>query len=327
MTARGRFFRICWLSAGVYASQVSAQALPDQRCVEDTLTELPPTVSLFSGDGGAPMIHVQTGTKGVDLPTLAADVGAFRQVCRLSGDRLLLVSGDGLRSVEIVDLKHAVVTDRFLAYFPSLSPDRRWIALRRFFPSHGIADASDQYFVYDTLKDAAGNRDSGAKPSPVRDGVFNGWVGKEVYPVEVQPWPNHVVPKGEQHSSASSFHWSADSNALLFADSARDGDSLVLVLLSNGAARAFIHRVDDAFAAIPRDSDVRITPLQSDQYRILVHRCSGCVPLDLSPADFEPAKPQKHANPIDIPASDDTVVIERIMIDGKDGYRATQKKK
>lgn len=136
-----------------------------------------------------------------------------------------MFSGD-LWEVAVIDVDRPSVSDRFLGYEPTMSPDGHYISFIKFFPPHAAENAEDHYMLYDLIKDAAHNRPRGNS--------FDDWqtVGVTVYPSGIG---NHDVdnlhrPQSAVHMlSSEGFFWDSSSDQLVFADDYQGSTSVVLV--------------------------------------------------------------------------------------------------
>lgn len=163
--------------------------------------------------------------KTVDLPENMVQVN---KLARTPSGKLVVVgmfNGD-VWSVAIISLDALNISDNFLCYEPSLSPDGKYIAFIKFFPPHGAEGAEDHYMIYDLSKSAAQNRPPGI---PTTD-----WktVGFTVYPSGVgnHEFDNLHSAEGSMHSfSSAGFFWSPAGDKVVFADTCQGGLSILLV--------------------------------------------------------------------------------------------------
>lgn len=124
-----------------------------------------------------------------------------------------------------MDARKPALLDSFYAYTPTLSPDRRWLIFRRFYPSHGV-NASEQYFLYDAESERERGIDRGNDVS-IADPA-----GILVYPRHPngKPGDNIDLPLEMTHRfRTTEFYWAPDSSAVAFADSVDKNLSIVLV--------------------------------------------------------------------------------------------------
>ncbi|HZV86156.1 MAG TPA: hypothetical protein VFF95_01320 [Candidatus Binatus sp.] len=163
-------------------------------------------------------------SKRIPLPSELAQVN---QILRASLNRALvigMVNGDAWE-VSVLDLNAYTVTDSFLAYEPVASPDGRYVAFIKFFPTHFAGEAEHHYMLYDAKLAASENRPAGTNSS---DRVN---VGICVYPLHIG---NHdgdntnTDPQDAHIMAADNFFWSSDSAIYSFAD--KHGDIFTLVL-------------------------------------------------------------------------------------------------
>jgi len=158
----------------------------------------------------------------------------------IAGERLVVLSwmnGSLATEVAIYDRNTGASVDRFWCYGAAPSPDGRWIAFVKFFPSHGVAQWESQYRLYDLALDARSNRPPLRTVEPGgqgRDPLVD--VGSALYPVapgerDRQPLSATV---DSLHEQGSAIAWSSDSRRLGFVD--RQGGVARLVVVEMPAA-------------------------------------------------------------------------------------------
>lgn len=120
--------------------------VPSRPCVPDTLTEFPG--SIVSSSYSQIDLAMNSGKVAkIDLPNI---FGSPQQACKLPNNRMLLfgdAGGGGITTVVITDFPAARLIDTFYAYSPVLSPNRTWLAFRRFYPLTGAIDPTEQYMI------------------------------------------------------------------------------------------------------------------------------------------------------------------------------------
>jgi hypothetical protein len=163
--------------------------------------------------------------------------GGFSEVLRVergpSGKATVIVrtTGSSYQAI-IVDMLGARTVDLFDCLLPSVSPDGRYIAFVKFFPSHFVTDAEWHYMMYDLKKTPAQNRPPNIQ---VSDTVTVGW---PLFPVGIgnAPGDNVNLNRAVHVAAMDSFFWSNDSSRLVFADRFEDTFSVVMVQLSANSA-------------------------------------------------------------------------------------------
>lgn len=134
-----------------------------------------------------------------------------------------MVNGSG-SEVVLIDTRASRSVDSFLCYLPEFSPDGRWIAFIKFYPTHGV-DGEDHYMVYDPTRTASQNRPPGIG---VIDRIN---VGLSVFPKKGQNAEyDNLHGNEESIRSSSRLIWAQDSSAFVFA--VRRGASSYLILTS-----------------------------------------------------------------------------------------------
>jgi hypothetical protein len=176
------------------------------------------------------------GQHAISLPEEIAQVNEIR---RGPANRGLVVgesSGD-LSAFAVLDLNAAKVSDVVWAYAPDVSPNARYVAFIKFFPTHGYGDSDgpeDHYMLYDLMQTASQNRPPGIKAS--RPDL----VGTTVYPPSIgnREADNLGIPQGKAHIAATDgFFWSPTSDRYVFADTYQGVLTLVMIRLDSAGGR------------------------------------------------------------------------------------------
>jgi len=300
-----RKYRVALIAIACSAAFTWAQPRPDPKPCGPTVVErLPRDVSVTAHrDRGMAQLHVQLAGVDMDLRVPGVMDGLV-QACQSAADRLLvfgIASVLPLYDVYLIDPTRQVLIDWFYAFNPMLSPDKRWLMLRRFYPLSGVSP-SEEYRLYDVTKDAPTNLISGGDPSG-GDGV----VGKLVYPVvnpveeENGPTRNIDLPANQTHVFRSAaFYWAPDSKAVVFADYVQGALSIVLVTIGDRQPQAYVHAgpAHDPCFLDHTLVGAHFTKWQDGTYDVLADLGPGgptCGPKSLTLAwgDFAPAKPRK----------------------------------
>ena len=205
----------CVCAGGVEPKGIPPQKLYDpanQRPQEVRRGDL--AVSL-AGKSESFQLNVTSGsaaTQSVALPR------RFEQVnnLRWSADGRLLVQGMFNSSgdiVAVVNLATLSVDDEFLGYGVTPSPDGRYLAFVRFFPTHGIQGVEHRIRLYDLTESAAQNRPI---HSPLDGAEFE--VGAPIYPIltKESKRANTEVSGTDAYHLVSEFRWSSDSTRFSF---------------------------------------------------------------------------------------------------------------
>ncbi|MCP3997103.1 MAG: hypothetical protein GY722_18900 [bacterium] len=138
-------------------------------------------------------------------------------------------------AITLVDLETAEVSDFILHYGASLSPNRRYLVFKAFYPPYGMLQGrSDTVRVYDLSKGPSENRLSGAG-----DSASGQSVGLPVYPLENVDPPTYLVWQPEESQRhyvdpQAGFLWANDERFLIFIDKTRSQQHLVRVDLREG---------------------------------------------------------------------------------------------
>lgn len=121
---------------------------------------------------------------------------------------------EALSEVVVLDLKANRISDSFLAYQPSISPDGKFVAFTKFYPTHNVNGTSDIVLLYDLEKSPLLNRAPGGEQ---RGDGMDSEIGIGVYPPNVgSSSPNADLPEAAVNQVTSGFYWSSDSSKLLF---------------------------------------------------------------------------------------------------------------
>lgn len=145
--------------------------------------------------------------------------------------------------VVVLDTLLLNVSDQFACYFPSLSPDGRYISFIKFSAAHPDGPVEDHYMLYDLTKPASGNRPTGVG---IQDWMT---VGTTIYPVGIGNRLLDNYGRGDHTTATTEFMWSPYSDAILFADRSHDLLSVILAgIESNGVPR--VRQVDLSLADV-----------------------------------------------------------------------------
>ncbi|MFZ5548841.1 MAG: hypothetical protein ACOZJX_09120 [Pseudomonadota bacterium] len=153
---------------------------------------------------------------------------------RIGNDRVIVsgwMNGALATCVAAFDLKSGGLVDKFWGYAPSISPDARFIAFVKFFPSHGVERWEDQYRLYDLLKSPQENRLPLLADSDSAVGNQQVEVGQVLYPLRLKEanrrW--YDIREGDQHQRAAHFGWSKNSREVAILDTYQGRVTAVLV--------------------------------------------------------------------------------------------------
>jgi hypothetical protein len=291
-----------FLFAVLFSGTATGQLLqrrPDFCGTPGALIPLPRNVSAVSySEKGYSDFFVRDGASPVRLDMDEV----IDQVCELPDHRIAVFGSSGAygTNVSIIDTEKGALVDTFLVYDPVLSPDKRWLVYRKFFPRQTDLPASDEYLLYDLLKSPTQNRPS----EPFSMDRLDTDVGTPIYPLgwKNEPGDNIGAPEDQRHSHISPFFWSPDSRAIVFADMLReDKPDLVLIAIDGkGATTASIYpysplgcKGEEATARSKQAQPlVEFGPRQGTDLPILLKvQSAGCTPitLQLRLDSFKPA--------------------------------------
>lgn len=203
-----------------------------------------------SGKSWSVLVQPNSGSVDrVQLPYVITYVDAIHLAAPHRAVLLAELSA-GARYVGIIAIKPAQMIDSFWTSGRlALSPNNRYVLFVRFYPAHGADNYDDQYRLYDVL----GTRSSNWPKRPAQDApptepvnYDESLAGMPVYPLKADEVnrENTNVPDGQEHQSASEFHWSDDSSKVLFADVQGRIITLVVVYPSmggKGETRTLVH--------------------------------------------------------------------------------------
>lgn len=276
------------------------QRRPDFCGAPGALVPLPRNVSAVSyPEKGYSDLSVREGA-----PPVRLDMDeVIDQVCELPGNRIAVFGNSGAygTNISIVDTQKAALVDTFLVYDPILSPNKRWLVYRKFFPRQTDLPPSDEYLLYDLSRSPAQNRPS----EPFSLDRLDTDVGTPIYPVgwKNEPGDNIGAPESQRHAHVSPFFWSPDSRAVVFADMIQEGrPDVVLVMIDDkGGTTAsvypYIPMVCTGEEAIARGRQAQplivFGPPQGADLSVSIDfQSAGCKPvrLRLRRDDFRPAK-------------------------------------
>ena len=196
-------------------------------------------------------IHIAyKSASGIDrVIALPVEVQQLVQI-RVFGNRISVhgwMNSALASDVAIFDAESATMLDEFWSYEPTSSPDGRWIAFQRFYPSHFVDGIDDQYLIYDLGSDARASRplkrsidrsaevgmplsklDAGLPIFPLRSGEVN---------------RNNIDVSEGNHTAQSGFFWSPDSRSVVFMDAQFMLTSLVLINTTTDSRSAVETRI------------------------------------------------------------------------------------
>jgi hypothetical protein len=140
--------------------------------------------------------------------------------------------------VTILGLPSTSPLDRFLCYWPALSPDRRFVAYEKFSPAHpgqGFSPSAE-YLVYDLTESPEGNRTPPNRGRPLEP--YD--VGWPLYPEGVNNAPGDNMFEGRDVPvhwfGSEGFFWLHQSATVAFVDRWKGVSRLVHADVSRGVA-------------------------------------------------------------------------------------------
>ena len=176
--------------------------------------------------GGRISLDIRQGPRPIsrELP-LPDDMAQVNEIRRTQPNKVVVIgmfSGD-IWEVVVVELSGPSITDKFLCYEPSVSPDGRYVSFIKFFPPHSADGAEDHYMLYNLRKDAAHNRPAGTNKSDWQT------VGVTIYPPGIgnHNFDNLHHPESAIHMlSSDGFFWDNAGSQVVFADSSKAASPL-----------------------------------------------------------------------------------------------------
>jgi hypothetical protein len=198
------------------------------------------TVTYDRADGTA---FVRLDTGGTAKTVTMGAVDQVEALCRLPQNEVAifgeLTSGASAgHEVAIASLETGTVLDSWDAYTPVMSPDQRWIILRKFYPPQTSLTISEQYLLYPLWRLQRERFAFKAQDAEPPSGAA------VVYPLgQTNTFMSNIgVPPTQVHVFRSkSFYWSEDSHAIVFADSVQDSLNAVLILINDVGTTTLIH--------------------------------------------------------------------------------------
>lgn len=173
----------------------------------------------------------------------------------VNGSKLLLIgrfSSSGCLLM-VLDLASGRDVDRFVGFWPEVSPDHQLVAFVKFFPLHFVSDTSDEYLVYDLAASPEGNRTIKSDDKVLKEEN----AGLPVFPEGSRNVPNDNIgtPEDERHEIASDGFFWVDDRTLAFVDRHKSENSLVVVDLHKGVRQPLlsVSPIDPRDAIDPAD--------------------------------------------------------------------------
>lgn len=213
-------------SSGHILIPAGSGAFDPEHQVAVTLSDSSGTIRLIKQPTGL-LLEIRNTQNRTSRLALPWDIAQVDQIGRAAGDKaVVLGTVDGsVGKVVVVDRGTSSIVDQFWCYFPSLSPDGRFIAFVKFFPRHDAGNSEAHYMLHDLRLGPAANRPQGAKQfDPVQVGVALYPEGKSNTDGD-----NLQVPAGADHHAISDvFYWSDRGGRLFFGDGVGESESLLM---------------------------------------------------------------------------------------------------
>jgi hypothetical protein len=209
-----------------------------------TLQDKDLSIRLKIDPGKLGVVVQRKGAKS-ELISLPAEMAQVNDILRGPPSRagiIGMVNGDAWE-VAVLDLAASVISDKFLAYIPTASPDGRYVAFVKFFPTHFVQGIEHHYMLYDLAETAVQNRPHGI-------GAKNkATVGRCVYPKGIgnrEGDNTSIVPEEAHIIAADSFFWRQDSLLYVFADTYQNSLALVIVRVTERSRQPILGRIEIA---------------------------------------------------------------------------------
>jgi hypothetical protein len=132
------------------------QEYPELCGNADQPVPLPPNLSV-AFRGSTTVLTIGTGGSSQSIGLLPETDPEVQEVCPILSGRLAIFGLSVGYAVNIVNPATETVDDAFMAYDPAMSPDRRWIASRAFYPPQREVRLSEEYLLYDLTAGAKAN--------------------------------------------------------------------------------------------------------------------------------------------------------------------------
>lgn len=193
------------------------------------------TISLFANGQKLALDIRKAGSEAGKVVPLPDEMVQANEMRRAQANKIVVIgmfSGD-VWAVAIVDLSGPSISDKFVCYEPSVSPDGKYISFIKFFPPHYADDPEDHYMLYNLTESPAYNRPKGVGMAEWRT------VGFTIYPVGVgnHEFDNLRHPGAAAHMLASAgFFWNDSSTEVVFADSFEGRVSVIRSEIHEGVA-------------------------------------------------------------------------------------------
>ena len=173
-------------------------------------------------------LRIEKDKKSAQFVILPPEIAQVNQIRRVHSGKVVvdgMFSGD-VSEIVLVSLSTLAVSDKFLCYWPTISPHGDYVSFVKLFPAHPEQPVSAHYMLYDLRKNARQNRPANVDTADYKN------VGFCVYPVGIgnRDLDNVRVPAAEIHTmSADRLFWDATGERLVFADIYQDQTWVVLV--------------------------------------------------------------------------------------------------
>ncbi len=204
----------------------------------------PPANIRVASNASDGVSYVRFDVQGTTRTLTLRGVEQVRSICPVPGRKIVIFGAltDGASDayeLALANSEDGTLMDSWDAYTPVMSPDQRWVVLRKFYPPQTALTVSEEYLLYPLWRIETAERapqDQNAEPPSM---------AIVVYPLgQTNTFMSNIGVSADQaHVFRSrSFFWSEDSRAVLFADGIRGSLSAVLVEPNHGkSARALVY--------------------------------------------------------------------------------------
>jgi hypothetical protein len=236
-------YRALLIAFGLLQPAISQiiQDQPELCGKPDSNVEVPANITATLGDGKYEL-RLQLRDKTVTIEM--AGVEKLQEVCPLENGRVLvfgLLNYPNAHVVYLIDANAGTELDSLTVSSPAVSPDQHWLAARAWVPAFSSSIGSEQYFLYDLTKDAAGNKLPGV------DYRFVERLGRVMFPVTANraPFEDYRSPEQGHSFAGGAFYCAPDSKSVVFLDRDPEGVSLILVRVGASDLRTYTYRLKD----------------------------------------------------------------------------------
>lgn len=181
-------------------------------------------------------VSIRSATGSAAIVNLPNDFEQINSILRSLNDKAIVVAEDnaGTGGFAIIDLKEAKLEDKVGVGALFISPSRRFILFKNWYPPHAES-YENLYRLYDVMKSARENVCGYRANDPRHLDIDDGMRGFQIFPQRPGQTLCTDPEDDDDDNMATNVVWSPDSSEVAFADVKGTVMSLILVTMPAGA--------------------------------------------------------------------------------------------